>query len=82
MCHTQYTSHAAKQYKAALEKDLAKVNNNLATLPSSPTAAQAAKQGLDLLVASVSPLLRSLIHATFVLTCHSHETPLLMLSRL
>lgn len=50
----QYTSRAAVQYKAALEKDLAKVNSKAAELPSSPTAAQAANQGLDLLAATVS----------------------------
>lgn len=49
----QYTSRAAQLYKTALEKDLAKVNANAMAFPTSPTAAQAAKQGLDLLAASV-----------------------------
>ena len=49
----QYTSRAAQLYKTALEKDLAKVNANAMACPTSPTAAQAAKQGLDLLADSV-----------------------------
>mmetsp|Transcript_3828 Transcript_3828/g.11056 ORF Transcript_3828/g.11056 Transcript_3828/m.11056 type:complete len:475 (+) Transcript_3828:191-1615(+) len=51
----KYTSRAAQLYKTALEKDLAKVNANAMAFPTSPTAAQAAKQGLDLLAASVDP---------------------------
>ena len=49
----QYTSRAAQLYKAALEKDLEKVKANAMACPTSPTAAQAAKQGLDLLADSV-----------------------------
>ena len=52
----QYTSRAAHQYKTTLEKELARVNAGSAECPTSPTAAQAAKQGLDLLAASVRPL--------------------------
>lgn len=56
---SKYTSRAAVLYKAALEKDLHRVNSNLAALPSSPTAAQATKQGLDLLAATVRGFLYS-----------------------
>ena len=46
----QYTSRAAQLYKATLEKDVLK----LATAPVSPTAAEAAKQGIDFLDSQVS----------------------------
>jgi hypothetical protein len=39
--------------QATLDKDLQRVNANLAALPSSPTAAQASKEGIDLLAATV-----------------------------
>jgi len=45
----QYTSRAAQLYKATLEKDVLK----LAAAPVSPTAAEAAKQGLDFLDSEV-----------------------------
>lgn len=51
---SQYTSRAATLYRNTLEKELARVNSNALTSPSSPTAAEAAKQGLDLLPAAVS----------------------------
>ena len=49
----QYTSRAAQLYKATLEKDVLR----LATAPVSPTAAEAAKQGIDFLDSEVFPLL-------------------------
>ena len=47
---SQYTSRAAQLYKATLEKDVLR----LATAPVSPTAAEAAKQGIDFLDSEVN----------------------------
>ena len=50
----QYTSRAAQLYKATLEKDVKK----LSALPVSPTAAEAAKQGIDFLDSEVCAVRR------------------------
>lgn len=51
-CCSQYTSRAAELYKAALEKDVKKLS---LVCPVSPTAAEAAKQGIDFLDSEVRP---------------------------
>lgn len=52
---SKYTSRAATLYRATLEKELARVNSHALVSPSSPTAAQAATQGLDLLATTGRP---------------------------
>ena len=49
-CRSQYTSRAAQLYKATLEKDVKKLSTQT---PVSPTAAEAAKRGIDFLDAEV-----------------------------
>lgn len=49
-CRSQYTSRAAQLYKSTLEKDVKKLSTQT---PVSPTAAEAAKRGIDFLDAEV-----------------------------